>query len=750
MRWVVELPAPSGGTAATVTVDADSWAGALTHARGGSPIKKFRCEFDAENVVRVLDLSNREWYTIRPIRAVTVETASVPVVASAVAPEAAPAAPAPQPFALARDDDGSAPEANSAAPAPMAAVGADADALTSPTSEPLSPPAPEPAAVAEPGAAAAIVDAPPSARTRHNGTLVGVSPARLTEGRLVAVDESGEHQALPGGLAPPTLLFQRDQDPSESNPLAYRERVFVVPEGTAVGDAELIARHAVMALRRSLATHPRGRYTVVAVFDHTFETRPLRPALVEVRWKDWRGDIEVTHPATVSAAPVNGAAHTDASGSVDVSAVVAGSASVPEERSAPVLPPVETAAVPAPTDAPAAPPAAASVSFVAAAVEAPVVAAPVVEASVVVAPVVEASVVVAPVVEAPVVDAPVVVPPVVDAPVVVPPAVEAPAVVVESVVVAPLEPTVATLPPPTVEAAISATPAEATVVVETPAETVSTLAAVPEAASAPASTEAPASAAREASGGTPTADVAAGAPPSPEALPASTAEVPAASTASEPPTVASAATDAAAPSGERETPAVVESARPRRTPRTIARRPRGKDLLGELFDALMDLSHMESADAGCKQVVQILQEHLQCDLAAVSLYDIDRDEFVVNSAFGADGVVGRRERAKAGVASTVVKRKAGITLAACGADDVIHDDFREGGGVFAPAMFRDRLFGLLRVHRVPGAAAFETDELDALSYVAAQLGEFLSTQSKRAAAAEFAPEPRRSQAPPRR
>jgi hypothetical protein len=422
---------------------------------------------------------------------------------------------------------------------------------------------------------------------------------------------------------------------------------------------------------------------------------------------------------------------------VDVSAVVAESASVPEEASALVLPPVATAAVPAPTEAPVP---TASVAFVAAAVEAPVVVAPVVEAPVVVAPVVVAPVVVAPVVEAPVVEAPVVEAPVVEAPVV-----EAPVVVVESVVVAPLEPTVATLPPPTVEAAISATPAEATVVVETPAETVAALPAVPEVASAPASAEASALAAREASGGTPAADVEAETPAS---LPA---EATAPATASETPNVASTAPDAAAPSGEREAPVVVaESAPPRRTPRTIARRPRGKDLLGELFDALMDLSHMESADAGCKQVVQILLEHLQCDLAAVSLYDIDRDEFVVNSAFGADGVVGRRERAKVGAASTVVKRKAGITLASCGADDVIHDDFREGGGVFAPAMFRDRLFGLLRLHRVPGAEAFETDELDALSYVAAQLGEFLSTQSKRAAAAEFAPEPRRSQAPPRR
>ena len=68
MRWVVELPAPSGGTAATVTVDADSWAGALTRARGGTAIKKFKCEFEGDGVVRVLDLESRNRFTIRPLR----------------------------------------------------------------------------------------------------------------------------------------------------------------------------------------------------------------------------------------------------------------------------------------------------------------------------------------------------------------------------------------------------------------------------------------------------------------------------------------------------------------------------------------------------------------------------------------------------------------------------------------------------------------------------------------------------------
>jgi len=292
-----------------------------------------------------------------------------------------------------------------------------------------------------------------------------------------------------------------------------------------------------------------------------------------------------------------------------------------------------------------------------------------------------------------------------------------------------------------VEETVAATPAEASVVVETaaePAQPVAPVVAGPEASTDTVRAEPPASAAGESSGGTPVDVATAETTPSPTTSPV--AEVTATPSAS--PSVAPAAPEA--------TVVVTDAAKPRRTPRTIARRLRGQDLLGELFDALMDLSHMESADAGCKQVVQILQEHLQCDLAAVSLYDIDRDEFVVNAAFGADGVVGRRERVKAGVASTVVKRKGSVALASCGPDDVVHDDMREGGGVFAPAMFRDRLFGLLRLHRVPGAAAFETDEIDALSYVSGQLGEFLSTQSKRAAAAEFAPEPRRSQAPPRR
>ncbi|MFO0630603.1 MAG: hypothetical protein U0325_33935 [Polyangiales bacterium] len=730
MRWVVELPAPSGGTAATVTVDADSWAGALTHARGGSPIKKFRCEFDADNVVRVLDLSNREWYTIRPIRSVAPEATSAPAVA-------APQGGTSQPFALAVDEA----SVTVGAASTESPTAAETPAAPAPTASPTT-------AAPAPDAAAPVAETPPPAETsvaaaapaRPAETLFGVPPPRQEESRLVAVDESGEHHALPGGLAPPTLLFQRDEDPSESNPLSYRERVFVVPAGTPVGDAELVARHSVTALRRSLATRPRGRYIVVAVFDHTFTTRPERPALVEVRWKDWRGDVEVTHPAPTPPPPaaVNGTSHADASGSVDVSAVVAASSSAPEEPTPAPVAPVEVAP-PAPV---------ASVEVAPPAPVAPVEVAP---AAHVDAPIVAAAPSVAeapPVVEAPAPEAPVapsvaaavaveatsVV--VTAAPAVVPaPAVETPVVTPAATVV---EPAAAVVEPAAVAAVAETAPAPTPSPAEPPAPVVEPAApVVADLASASATLPPPAA---------PAAEVAVAATETSEATASSTVVV---GDVGEPP-----ATPAVVAEPVAAAPAVTSAPEPpapvRRTPRTIARRTRGKDLLGELFDALMDLSHLESADAGCKHVVQILQEHLECDLAAVSLYDIDRDEFVVNASFGADGVAGRRERAKVGVASTVVKRKAGVTLASCGADDVIHDDFREGGGVFAPAMFRDRLFALVRAHRVPGAAGFETDELDALSYVAGQLGEFLSTQSKRAAAAEFAPEPRRSQHPPRR
>jgi hypothetical protein len=389
MRWVVELPAPSGGTAATVTVDADSWAGALSSARGGTSIRKFRCEFEAEGVVRVNDLEANERYTVRPYRASLVPSAEVTRVGPAPAPAPAPAAePAPAaapavavPPASGRASRAPAPSATSGAFAvapppgttvampprssapPTPPIAADPvpdidvpSALSStmitssvPAVAPTQPPAAHdvppattpavptrPAAVAPPAPAApnttpvvttpvvndsTVVESAPlgneteatasspaeahSSRNELSDTTVDlpifvaptaqVPPPAAETAAEPPNDEAPHDASVANGSSAEsvasTLLFERDQDPSPTNPLTYRERVYAVAAGTSVTAAESVARVALTTLKRSLATRPRGRYVTVAVFDHVFTQRPAESPVVVLRWKDWRSDV---------------------------------------------------------------------------------------------------------------------------------------------------------------------------------------------------------------------------------------------------------------------------------------------------------------------------------------------------------------------------------------------------------------------------------------------------------------------------
>jgi hypothetical protein len=113
-------------------------------------------------------------------------------------------------------------------------------------------------------------------------------------------------------LAPPSaasvadgadVLYARDGEPTPENPLAYRERTFVVAAGTSADAAEAILRHRFALLRDELASRPKGKLVNMAVFDHRWEGRPLRPPLATLQWKDWRGDPEVARPPQPVSAP---------------------------------------------------------------------------------------------------------------------------------------------------------------------------------------------------------------------------------------------------------------------------------------------------------------------------------------------------------------------------------------------------------------------------------------------------------------
>jgi putative methionine-R-sulfoxide reductase with GAF domain len=93
------------------------------------------------------------------------------------------------------------------------------------------------------------------------------------------------------------LLFTRDEEPVPDNPLTYRERAYLIPKGMNVSEAEAGLRFALAELQKQLSAVVRGKLVNLAAFDHRWTDQPLRPPLVVIEWRDWRGDPAVDYPA---------------------------------------------------------------------------------------------------------------------------------------------------------------------------------------------------------------------------------------------------------------------------------------------------------------------------------------------------------------------------------------------------------------------------------------------------------------------
>jgi hypothetical protein len=769
MRWVVELPAPSGGTAATVTVESDSWAGALSSARGGVSIRKFRCEFENDGVVRVNDLEANERYTVRPYRASQVPPADAP--AGAAPTGAAPLRGATIPPASGRPSRApSSPGSGSfsVAPPPSTSVALPARNSAPPTSPIAADPVPDidvpsplsgtvitsavPAAVDAPPAKApeanapvapAVVDEKPKPVTDLGATVVDLpifvasvaSPPAPTEpvASVAAPTEpvarapveakapeseahdskiDSAHAASNGSNVEPTLvtntlLFERDQDPSATNPLTYRERVYSVAAGTTVAQAEAVARHTLTSLKRSLATRPRGRYVTVAVFDHVFAVRPAESPLVVLRWKDWRSDLAElqVRPTLPAAAAVEATAKAVA----DVENAPAGALGEALVEAAPAIEQPSASVTKAPVAVePAAAPAPAAVAT------------PAPEPTAVVVPTVEAAVVV-------------------------PVAPVEPAAPVGPA--APLEPVVAIVEPAAVVTAPAATtePAPTPGAVEAPAPeaTPSTIAAesVEVAAVPPADRE---STGPEISTGPDVAVTAGDTAESGEHAAAVVAAEPTSEAGSRrkkrrgrrdsQPSLPGATTaptaTAPAPAPAPATPTIA----PDRKRYSGGRR--GPDLLSDLFDSVMELSFQHSGQEVCAFVASVLTQNLRCDAVLVFAYDINRDEFVVNGEANT-GRLDQRVHAKAGSYGAAARLKRGVNLPAAKGDDRADPACEGGPALYVPALHHERLFALVQVARLPGSPPFEADELDATTYIAGQLAEALAHHSLRQTATEI-------------
>jgi len=98
------------------------------------------------------------------------------------------------------------------------------------------------------------------------------------------------------------LLFERNDDATADNPLTYRERAYLVPEGASVVDAEEALYGELEQMQASLAGLPPGRFVMLSMFDEPWAGRPTVQPVVVVEWKDWRGGPAVRYPAAEAAA----------------------------------------------------------------------------------------------------------------------------------------------------------------------------------------------------------------------------------------------------------------------------------------------------------------------------------------------------------------------------------------------------------------------------------------------------------------
>lgn len=107
-----------------------------------------------------------------------------------------------------------------------------------------------------------------------------------------------EGTASPKGELPEhRVFFERDEVPDQALGIQYRERLIAASARLSKETLTRLARHYFDELRRLSTPEGTKLYITVHVYDHEFEKRAERPAMVALTWKEWRpGEPEVLFP----------------------------------------------------------------------------------------------------------------------------------------------------------------------------------------------------------------------------------------------------------------------------------------------------------------------------------------------------------------------------------------------------------------------------------------------------------------------
>jgi hypothetical protein len=297
MRWFVEVSRVSeGDSVERYCVEAKQWQAALQESRrlrgDSGPLSKFSIEL-LDDGYRAVDPALKIRFVVK----------------------SAPAdAPLTDEAEVARAGNGRSAPSPSSSPGSPLAIGSDRGRFES--ARPIgaaSSPAVHKEPAAKPGSVAPPRPAPkqsPSSRPLNAGSLAATETVpkapKLPDGLFPGVsapEAAPAVSAVSTPLRPVSLevletrvLRQRAEEPRSESPITYREIAYSVKPGASRNAVEAVLWARFREISESLADRQKGRFIQLAVFDHVFEKKPLRPPLATLAWKDWRGSPVLSFP----------------------------------------------------------------------------------------------------------------------------------------------------------------------------------------------------------------------------------------------------------------------------------------------------------------------------------------------------------------------------------------------------------------------------------------------------------------------
>jgi hypothetical protein len=92
------------------------------------------------------------------------------------------------------------------------------------------------------------------------------------------------------------LLASRDENPTSSSPIHFRERMYGIPVPFQTGTGEKLAAKLLRGVQNELAQARGAKFVRIELFDHIWKSSPHHPPVVRLEWKDWNESIDIEFP----------------------------------------------------------------------------------------------------------------------------------------------------------------------------------------------------------------------------------------------------------------------------------------------------------------------------------------------------------------------------------------------------------------------------------------------------------------------